>query len=129
MKNGKDEKQVNSMSDSLGTVLKRLRTDRGLLQDEVGKQIGVKRATVAAYEAGRIVPPPDKMHEIARIYGVDEEKLFSLTVGSSKEESVPVSTGYQRTANELLKSYRKMSDEAQDAIYGLVKDLYKEGRS
>ena len=112
---------------SIGKELKRLRIEKGLSQVEVADRVGINRSTITAYENGRIMPSPDKLHDMARLYGVDDQVLFSLTSNEVKSEESELSPKLEADTIDFLECYRKMPYEQQNAIYDLIKDLYMEG--
>lgn len=121
------KKSIITNCQSIGKELKRLRIEKGLSQIEVADRISVSRSTITAYESERIIPAPDKLHDMAKLYGVEDEALFSLTSSDGKSVGLELPSEFAVDANDFLKCYRDMSDEGQVAIYDLIKDLYMEG--
>ena len=116
---------------ALGNTLKQLRKDNNITQAEAATRVDVDRVTISAYESGRIVPSINKMAKLARLYGVPQETLISLADNPDKHEKMPLSENnvYPLAANELLSYYKKLSPQLQEAVFLLVKDLYREGNS
>ena len=52
-----------------GTIIKNLRIKKGLTQSELGKMICVGKATISAYERGKIMPPTFIFFSICEICG------------------------------------------------------------
>ena len=112
----------------LSALLKKLRKGAGLKQEELAKLLGVQRVTISAYETGRILPSAEKLHEIAGILKVDEKILFAMTAHYDMEESVSDKVSIpDDMGGKLLKCCEELPLKTQDAFYGLIKDLYKEG--
>lgn len=65
--------------------LRELRKKTGLSQKEVGTELGVAQSTVAMWETGDNRPRPDKIPEIANIYGVNIEEAFKAAYGDGKD--------------------------------------------
>ena len=66
-----------------GIIIKNVRVKAGLTQEVLGKQIGVCKATISAYEHGIIMPPADTFFEICRLCNVEitfnlREKTYTL---------------------------------------------------
>ena len=115
---------------SLGSTLKRLRKDKKITQAEAAEYIDVKRATISAYESGRITPSLSNLMRFAKLYGVSQETLLSLLDDSEKVSKMVHSADhtYPVAANEFYTLYKKLTPELQETVFLLVKDLYKGGR-
>ena len=74
----------------MGEKLKALRKAAQLTQVEASKRIGVSQATVAMWEAGRIVPRTTRLAQIVAVYGCTITDLLSDTgtFPITKERSV-----------------------------------------
>lgn len=45
-------------------------------QEEVAAKIGIDRSTVAKWETGKAMPRPDRLRELAKMYGCTMENLM-----------------------------------------------------
>ena len=122
--------EKSNYNKALGEALQRLRKDKNITQAGAAEYAGVKRATISAYESGRITPPLSNLIRFAKLYGVPQETLLSLLNTSGKVNSRASSTdhSYSVAANEFYTSYKKLSPELQETVFLLVKDLYKGDR-
>jgi len=57
-------------------ILRKLREERGLTQEELAKALGVTRQTIIAIEKGRYDPSLRLAFKIARFFGVKIEDVF-----------------------------------------------------
>lgn len=64
------------MNDTFRKRLKRLRLEAGKTQDDMAKLINVKRTTYGEYERGNIIPPVEKIEQIAEALGVEPHYLI-----------------------------------------------------
>lgn len=65
---------------TIGERLRFLRLRNNLTQEELGKQIGVKKQTIEKYEKGLIKNiPEEKRKQIVKILGVSEPYFLGLT--------------------------------------------------
>lgn len=64
----------------MGNKIKECRKKRGVSQEELAKQIGVKRAVISKYETGKISPRLDMVQKIARALGVSIDELLGDTL-------------------------------------------------
>lgn len=63
-------------------VLKRLRTQRGLSQEELGRKIGVGKSTISMYENGSREPSLETLEAIADTFNVDMNTLTDSKTSS-----------------------------------------------
>ena len=60
------------------TRLKELRAGRNLTQQSLADLVGVRRETIVFMERGRYVPSLKLAHEIAKVFGIAIEDVFSF---------------------------------------------------
>lgn len=97
--------------------LKALRKEKRRTQDDVAKQLNIKRATYSGYERGVIMPPYDKIDALAKYFGVSVDYLMGENI--IKEET------------DALKTISGLLRELRDEHSGVVIDgvaLDKESR-
>lgn len=94
--------------------LKRFRKQKKLTQEELATKIGVIRATYWAYEKGTIMPPYDKLEQIADIFGVTIDELMGRE------------TDKMDISSDLSKLIRKLEDENQIYEGELLNDQTRE---
>ncbi len=112
---------------TLGQVLRRLRKDRKLNQEDVSKYLGVERVTCSAYENDRVIPPADKLYKLAEFYGISIELLAfkTLTKHSDVIESKRVkSNEADLKSAEMMYYYTRLDDTQKRIIFDLIKELY-----
>ena len=76
------------MANTFGLRLRILRKEKGLSQEELGKLLGLKRATVSAYETSKIVPPYKTMKYYADYFGVSVDWIVGVTNIREVDESL-----------------------------------------
>jgi len=59
--------------------LKTLRKESGMIQSEVAEKLNIKRETYTRYETGTIIPPPDMITLLAKLFEVSTDFLLSNT--------------------------------------------------
>ncbi|MGI5212472.1 helix-turn-helix domain-containing protein [Plantactinospora sp. CA-290183] len=57
----------------LPMILKRLRAERGVTQDQVGESIQVSGSLIAAFETSRLVPQPDTAERLDAFFGSGDQ--------------------------------------------------------
>ena len=58
------------------TRLRALRTEKGKTQEEMAKELKIKRSTYGEYERGKIMPPVDKIEVLANILETTPQHLL-----------------------------------------------------
>lgn len=70
------EKSIPQHQADLGERLKTLRKVAHLTQTQVADKLGIKKATVSAWETGRNMPDPFALRQLAKMYGVSVDALL-----------------------------------------------------
>lgn len=68
------------MTDIFQKRLKKLRLSKGKTQDEVANALNIKRSTYGAYERGKIMPPVEKLEQLAKIFHTTPQYLVGWDV-------------------------------------------------
>ena len=76
------------MNMSFADTLKRLRTEKGLLQQELAKKLSVTRSTVSRWENGSRLPDVVIISRIAEVLDVDVNVLISAAAQSDEHPNV-----------------------------------------
>lgn len=77
--------------DTVNRNLKFLRAKEGLTQREFAERIGLKQATLGAYEEGRATPPLNILSDISRIFKVSLDNLINADLSTLTEKSWRIS--------------------------------------
>ena len=76
------------MTTSFGETLRRLRTEKGLSQQQLAVRLHMERPSVANWEAGRRMPDAATVYQIAEALGVDSSALLSDADDSGEAPNV-----------------------------------------
>ena len=76
------------MSNLFSEMLKKLRTERGLSQTKLGKQLFVNQSTIARWESGTRLPDAAMMALLSGALGVDVNTLLSAAAKSEESPHV-----------------------------------------
>jgi len=107
-------------------ILKQLRAERGMSQQEVADRLGLNKQAVSQYERGVRKPNFEIAEKLADIFNVDLNYLLGYSdkiARLSGDQTDPVSGTYvEATAAELelLKAYRHAGAETQAAIRAIL---------
>ena len=127
---------------TIGEKIRRLRTERGMTQEELGKMVGVKKAAINKYETGIVVNlKKDVIQKLARaldvnpVWLMDEEDGWppSPSVKSLIRQITDDDVGNLRTpeARILAKGIDSMPQAQREAIMtmmiGLYPNVFKKG--
>ena len=98
--------------------LKLLRKINKLTLEDVGRKVGVSKATVQRYESGEIDIPYERICQLSEIYNVEPGYLFP---DSSEMKQVADNETEVRKAIELYKLYKQANPQIQNAVEVLLK--------
>ena len=71
-------------------ILKKLRTEKGLTQQELADKINITRSAVAQWENGNRMPDAAMISRLAEALGVDANTLFSAAARSDERPNVMI---------------------------------------
>lgn len=89
----------SKISDKVGKILKKLRTERGLTQEDLANMLNIKRQTYSAWERGIANPDIETISFLADFYNVSTDYLLGKTE-NPKEPDLPVEF---KTPEEAMK--------------------------
>lgn len=90
----------------LGNILKSLRVEKGLKQEELAEKFGISRAAISYWESGITTPSIETLYELAKFYNVSVDYLVGIA---------PRNEDY-----EILLRFSKLSeDEKEKALKSL----------
>ena len=119
------------MNLKLGYVIKQLRTQRGVTQEQLGDILGVSYQAVSKWENCTTLPDITLLPEIAVYFGVDIDTLFSIDNSDKLKRIDRVINGHEAYSPENMEYIRatltKMLDEDPknvDLLKRMV-DLYR----
>ncbi|HEY9488772.1 MAG TPA: XRE family transcriptional regulator [Chryseosolibacter sp.] len=72
--------------DIVNRNLRFLRSKEGLTQREFAQRLGLKQATLGAYEEGRATPPLNILSDVSRIFKVSLDNLINTDISSLPEK-------------------------------------------
>ena len=62
----------------MGSVIRRLRTDRGWTQEALAEQLHLTPQSVSRWETGQSLPDVSQVPQLARVFGVSTDTLYGL---------------------------------------------------
>lgn len=107
-------------------IVKQLRLERGLTQQELADMVGLTKVTISQYETGKRKPSFEMIEALADVFHVDMNYLLGFTDKISKpagDETDPVADKYLAVSLseiELIEAYRHAGAETQAAIRAIL---------
>lgn len=99
--------------------MKKLREEKGLMQQDVCNALDIEQSTLANYENNRRVPKTDILIEIANYYGVSLDYLVGRTddrLDSSKRRSKDLNKFLQQSEIIFDGDTYNLTDEDRDLV-------------
>jgi len=96
---------------NLGTSIRRLRTERGLTQEELAAFAGVSFQAVSKWECGTTTPDIALLPKLAVFFGVRIDDLFGIT-DEDELERVDYLLGHERITEENFTYSKNVLDKA-----------------
>lgn len=95
---------------TFGNILKNLRQDNNMTQDELAKKIDTSRSNIANYENGKNMPSVDILEKISKLFGVSTDYLLGKSNNRNNNiTKIPilgtVKAGYDWLAEENIIDY------------------------
>lgn len=70
-----------------GAWLKSMRQEKGLTQEELAKQVGLKHSQeIAAVESGTAPFPTKNISKLAKVFETDKEKIFQMHLKTKEHD-------------------------------------------
>ncbi|UHA76128.1 helix-turn-helix domain-containing protein [Paenibacillus sp. 481] len=109
--------ETEKQQELTGARIKQLRMKHGLSQDDVAHTLGMKRANVANYEAGRTTPPSDVLGRIADLLHTSSDYLLgriehSLPYLLDSHEDIP-----EWATPKDKRDFKKMLEEDAEVMF------------
>lgn len=110
-------------------LLKKLRSEKGLSQTQLAKEVGVSTGNIGDWEIGRSKPGYVALASLSRFFGVSADCLLGLSpVNTEEETSRPqlVCDGEPLTESEsdLLAMFRLLPEEHRKEVFELIHFKY-----
>ena len=110
--------------------LKELRTEKGLKQEELAKEIAASKNTVSRWELGQNVPKEEMRFFIAQFFGGQYGYLMGYTddrtevIVTDEEIAAKAAQDANDDEEQLVQLYRMLSPEMQKMIQTTVTQAY-----
>ena len=103
---------METIKETFGKRLERIRTEHGLTLRELAIKAGLSKSTVYQYEIGKYFPTEDSIIALAKVFNISTEKLMENII--SEEYKLPyteMGSVIARYRSEAEMSRKKLADE------------------
>ena len=107
------------MKETMGQIIRRLRKERNLTQEELAEQLGVTFQAVSKWENDSGMPDISQVVPIANVFGVSTDVLFGTVGLNDNEEVIKIINDAQAllstplTSKDLLRKYYALQQAFQ----------------
>jgi len=110
------EKNKNIEAANFGVRLAKIRKQRGMTQEELGKKIGVSQRVIAYYEKETQFIPAGNLHKIAEALNVSADGILGI-------KSITIEAPPNRRLAKRLRLFGKLPIQDQKAILHYIDAL------
>jgi len=104
------------MSMNIGAVIKKLRQERGMVQEQVAEYLNVSTQAVSRWETGSALPDITQVPAIANLFNCSSDMLLGVDVAAMKERIEAI---IKEAGTYILK---KRNDEAEEMLRAALKE-------
>jgi len=96
-------------------ILRKLRTENEMTQEELGRRVGLKKEAIYKYEKGIVVNPKRSLiAKLAKIFNVSPSYLLGIEDVETEKD------GYTDEELKLIAEFRKLNTDGKAAALGVV---------
>ncbi len=104
--------------------LRKLRTSRGISQQQLANVIGTSQQSINKYENHSVEPDIRTLMKLADLFGTTVDYLVGYVPHSAGEAPIDA-PDLSDEESTLVRNYRRLSQEEQDSIRLVVKNYLK----
>lgn len=117
---------------SFGEVLKKLRTESSLTQQQLADRLNLSKANVSKYESNLVEPNLETLRLITKVFNVNSDYLLEIKTNPTNNlfadqmsESVDTDKSFTVTKTQLIKKYRLLDTYGQKAVNHMLDIEYE----
>lgn len=109
-----------------GDILKKLRTSKGLSQQELANRLSINRSTYARYETSSTQPDFDTLKQLADYFEVSTDELLGYTVDKPTQTKSTEDVAFEAFRNDpnLEVFYKELPESDEEKVQQL-KDFWE----
>lgn len=103
---------------NLGEKIKKLRLEKGLSQDELGKAMGVHYTHISRYERNQSNPSIDALRKLAKVFGVSADYLLFDDL-----DKVALGNVHDSDLRQQFQDLDRLSDTVREKVKFLIQAI------
>ena len=107
------------MKENMGQIIKRLRKERNLTQDELAEQLNISAQAISKWENGSSMPDISQVVPLANLFGVPTDVLFGI-YGTEHEKEINL------RLKEIYEIYDGCKEGEEGATALIILDKYRD---
>jgi len=113
------------MNMSFGKILKELRTERKVTQQELSDYLDISKSMISMYESNQRKPSYEMLEAIADFFNVDMNRLYGAPSNAYYiDPAVNAKAEYARTQEGiLLDAAKDLTDEELESVINIVNQI------
>lgn len=100
-------KQTGSVEERLGKAIAKERAARGLTQEGLAQAIGVQQETISRFERGAVLPPLQRLIQLAEVFDIPLDNLVRGTTNRAADDGVEITMMLKRLNPESREFVRR----------------------
>lgn len=117
---------------TLGEIVKALRKERKLTQEEFAKQTKISRSAIGMYESGKREPNFETLEAFADFFNVDMNTLLGTTpapaASAPQPSAVPRKAPLTKREQDHINLYRELDDEGRAVVDSVTRTYADKAR-
>lgn len=105
----------------VGDRLKKLRTDAGMTQQQLGDLVHLSQQSIDHYENNRAKPSIDTINMFAEIFNISVDYLLGRSNEPSPSQKTIIDEEWPEVANILRRNGKKLTPEDKKRIAKIIK--------
>ena len=101
----------------IGAIIKKLREEHGMLQEELAKYLGVTYQAVSTWETGKRLPRMGSIEKMSLLFGVTKSYIIG-----EEDDSIYFEFKITDEEQRLIIAYRKATPETRRNIQKILSD-------
>ncbi len=117
---------------SFGEVLKKLRSESSLTQQQLADRLNLSKANVSKYESNLVEPNLETLRLITKVFNVNSDYLLEIKTNPTNNlfsdqmsKSVDTDKSFTVTEKQLIKKYRLLDTYGQKAVNHMLDIEYE----
>ncbi|HKS77040.1 MAG TPA: helix-turn-helix transcriptional regulator [Terriglobales bacterium] len=105
-------KYTGTVEERLGKAIARERAALGLTQEELAQAIGVQQETISRFERGAVLPPLQRLIQLADVFDIPLDNLVRGTTNRASDDGL-----------EITNILKKLNPESREFVRRWVMEM------